>query len=437
MRSEQRDSVSTGLYSQLFFGGGSVNKPKPFEISKQIVMEAWKNVKANAGSAGIDEQSIMDCESDLKNQLYKLWNRMSSGSYMPPAVRGVDIPKKDGGKRRLGIPTVMDRVAQTVVKKILEPRIDPLFHENSFGYRPGRSAHDAILSTKIRCFEYSWVLEYDIKGMFDNISHEMLLKAVERHVNEAWIKLYIIRWLKAEMITPEGQKQIRISGTPQGGVISPLLANLFMHYTFDLWMNREFPSLPWCRYADDGLVHCASREQGQHVLAKLKERMQDCGLELHPEKTCLVYCKDGFRRANAEVTSFTFLGFDFAARPAKSVRTGKLFRSFQPAVAKNALKRMKHHIKHVLNIGRRTELSLEELAKKLNPVVQGWINYYGKFYKTEMYKLCRYLNLILSLWARRKFKRLYRKYKHCSEYVLHMYKIHPKLFAHWKFQPVY
>ena len=414
-----------------------MNQPKPFEISKETIWQAWQQVKSNAGSAGVDRQSIKDCEKQLDKQLYKLWNRMSSGCYRPPSVRGVDIPKANGGVRRLGIPTVMDRTAQTAVKLVLEPLIDPKFHANSFGYRPNRSAHDAIAITKARCFEYSWVLEFDIKGMFDSIPHDLIMRALEHHTREKWILLYVRRWLEAEMVTPDGQKVVRMTGTPQGGVVSPLLANLFMHYAFDLWVDRTFPELPWCRYADDGLVHCRSREEGEEVLEALKERLKVCGLQLNLEKTRLVYCQDGFRRKSEAVKEFTFLGFDFQGRNAKSKRTGAIFRSFQPAVSRQAMKRMRHHIKHVWCLSRRPDLNLEELAALINPVVQGWLNYYAQFYPSAMRRLCQYLNDAISRWARRKFKRLYRRFKCRQEYVKAAYDKQPKLFAHWKFQPAY
>jgi RNA-directed DNA polymerase len=415
-----------------------MSTPKPFEISKQIVWEAWQCVRRNAGSFGVDKESIEDVEKDLKGNLYKLWNRMSSGSYLPPAIRGVDIPKKQGGTRRLGIPTVLDRVAQATAKLWLEPKIEPQFHNNSFGYRPCRSAHDAIELTKRRCWEHPWVLEYDIKGMFDNIPHDLIMKALRHHIEEKWVLLYVERWLTAPMVEPEtGKTTARTKGTPQGGVISPLLSNLYMHYVFDKWMDREFPTLPWCRYADDGLIHCQSKSLGEHLKSRLKARFEECGLELHPTKTRLIYCQDGFRKGKEENREFTFLGFDFKARNAKSRTKNVIFRSFQPAVSLLGLNKMRHKIKHEWKLGSKVELSLEQLAEMMNPVIQGWLNYYGKFYPSEMYKICRYLNQTLGLWARRKYKRLYRRFQNRSEFVKFMYDKTPKLFAHWKFMKVY
>jgi RNA-directed DNA polymerase len=253
---------------------------KPFEISKQLVLEAWKLVKANAGSAGVDEESIREYEANLKNNLYKLWNRMSSGSYMPPPVKGVTIPKKTGGTRMLGVPCVSDRVAQAVVKLVFEPIVEKIFLNDSYGYRPNKSAHDAIAITRKRCWEYGWVLEFDIKGLFDNIQHDLLLKAVHKHTDCKWVILYIKRWLKAPMQMPDGTNKDREKGTPQGGVISPVLSNLFLHYVFDKWMKNNYKTNPWCRYADDGLVHCRTYEEAENLRSNIDKRFIECGLEI-------------------------------------------------------------------------------------------------------------------------------------------------------------
>ena len=269
-----------------------MNKAKPFVIEKTLVWEAFKDVKANRGAAGIDGQSLQQFEQRLGPNLYRIWNRLSSGSYFPPAVRGVAIPKKSGGERVLGIPTVSDRIAQTVVKKIFEPLIEPIFHENSYGYRPNRSAHDAVAIVRRRCWEYDWVIEFDIKGLFDNIDHDLLMRAVRHHCQIPWVVLYIERWLKAPMVGPDGQEQQRDRGTPQGGVISPVLANLFLHYTLDRWIKEHYRSVRLCRYADDGVIHCKSQRQAEWVLAQVSRRLVDCGLQIHPGKTRIVYCKD-------------------------------------------------------------------------------------------------------------------------------------------------
>src|SRR5947209_19635815 len=277
---------------------------KPFSIDKKQVYEAYKAVKSNAGAAGVDGQTIEQFEADLQGNLYKLWNRMSSGSYFPPPVRAVSIPKKSGGQRILGVPTVADRVAQMVVKQLIEPDLDPMFLADSYGYRPRKSALDAVGVTRQRCWKYDWVVEFDIKGLFDNIDHELLLRALRKHCRTPWVLLYLERWLKAPMVTTEGTLVARERGTPQGGVVSPLLANLFLHYALDAWLRRELRSVRFCRYADDAVIHCKSEVQARLVLRKLGERLRVCGLELHPEKTRIVYCRDVNRQGTYSTVQF-------------------------------------------------------------------------------------------------------------------------------------
>jgi RNA-directed DNA polymerase len=320
-----------------------MNKTKPYAISKKVVYEAFLRVKANKGSAGIDEESIEEFELNLKDNLYKLWNRMSSGSYFPPAVKAVDIPKKAGGTRTLGIPTVTDRIAQMVVKLYFEPSVEPYFHEDSYGYRPRKSAIQALEITRKRCWKYNWVLEFDIKGLFDNIDHVLLMKAVEKHTNIKWVKIYIERWLKAPFQTKEGVKE-RTSGTPQGGVISPVLANLFLHYTFDKWMTIKHPNNPFARYADDAVIHCNSEAEAVRLLESLNNRMNECKLELHPTKTRIVYCKDGDRKENHENISFDFLGYTFRPRRSKN-RWGKHFVNFTPAISNKSKKSIRQEVR--------------------------------------------------------------------------------------------
>lgn len=302
-----------------------MSETKPFIISKTIVMEAYKLVKRNAGAAGIDQHTLEDFDRNLKDNLYKIWNRMSSGSYFPPPVKAVPIPKKSGGERILGIPTVGDRIAQMIVKLMFEPKVEPHFHRNSYGYRPGKSALDAVGVTRKRCWKYNWVLEFDIKGLFDNIDHDLLMKAVQKHTNSKWVVLYIGRWLRAPLQLKDGTFVSRNRGTPQGGVISPVLANLFLHYVFDTWMKREFPNMPWCRYADDGLVHCKTEEEAKHILELLKRRFEECGLMLHPDKTKIVYCKDGNRKEKHKENKFDFLGYTFRPRLVKCRKRNSMF----------------------------------------------------------------------------------------------------------------
>jgi RNA-directed DNA polymerase len=407
-----------------------MDKAKPFDISKRMLWEAYKKVKANRGTAGVDDESINDFESNLKNNLYKLWNRMSSGTYFPPPVKAVAIPKKGGGERILGVPTVADRIAQTVVKDYFEPKVEPYFHEDSYGYRPGKSAIQAIGVTRKRCWRYDWVLEFDIKGLFDNIDHELLLRAVRKHTECRWVILYIERWLKAPFQEVDGRLTNRTQGTPQGGVVSPVLANLFLHYTFDMWMKRNCPKTPWVRYADDGLAHCQTKEAAESLQMQLNKRFEECGLKLHPDKTRIVYCKDDDRRGVDPEIKFDFLGYTFRPRRAKN-RYGKYFVSFLPAVSNKALKAMRRAI-HNWRMHLKPGKSIEDLSRMFNPIIRGWINYYGHFYKSQLYTALRYLNRALVLWVRRKYKRFNRHRTRAEHWLGRLARREPKLFAHWQ-----
>jgi RNA-directed DNA polymerase len=406
-------------------------KTKPFVIPKQLVMQAYRRVKANAGAAGVDHQSFGEFEKDLKNNLYCLWNRMSSGSYFPAPVKAVSIPKKSGGERILGVPTVADRVAQMVVKLQIEPVIEPHFLEDSYGYRPGKAALDAVGVTRKRCWRYDWVVEFDIQGLFDNIPHALLLKAVRKHVSCQWALLYVERWLKVPLQQPDGCLVPRCQGTPQGGVVSPLLSNLFLHYVFDAWMRRHFPNIPWCRYADDGLLHCHSWQQAREIRDVLEQRFRECGLELHPQKTKIVYCKDGKRRGNYPVKTFDFLGYTFRGRTTRGAR-GQLFFSFNPAVSKDALKSMRHRIRKS-NLRNRADRDIEDIANEFNPVLRGWLNYYGRFNRSALYPFFRYFNHALRAWVMCKYKRFRGKKTRAAQYLEWMTKARPGLFAHWRY----
>jgi len=317
---------------------------KPYNIPKQLVWDAYQRVKANRGAAGVDGESLAAFEQDLKGNLYKVWNRMSSGSYFPLPVRLVEIPKDNGGTRPLGIPTVADRVAQTVVKMVLEPLVEPAFHPDSYGYRPGKSALDAVGVARKRCWDADWVIDLDIKAFFDSLSHDLVERAVAHHIEVPWVRLYIARWLRAPVQKPDGTLEQRTKGTPQGGVISPLLANLFLHYAFDGWMQRNFPSIRFERYADDAIVHCGSERQARGVLEAIRGRFEQCGLELHPVKTRIVYCKDDDRAGEYEHITFDFLGYTFQPRRAKN-RWGKYFVSFLPAISTKAAKAIRKTIR--------------------------------------------------------------------------------------------
>jgi RNA-directed DNA polymerase len=404
---------------------------KPYRIAKRTVWEAYRLVKANRGAAGVDEETIAIFEQNLSGNLYKLWNRMSSGSYFPPPVLQVEIPKAKGGTRKLGVPTVSDRIAQTVVKLMIEPTLDPVFHEDSYGYRPGKSARQAIAVTRKRCWQYDWVVEFDIKAAFDQIDHALLIKAVRRHIKDSWILLYIERWLRAPFATADGGSLSRTRGTPQGGVVSPILMNLFMHYAFDSWMKRTYPQCPFARYADDAVVHCRSQAQAEAVMRSIALRLEECGLTMHPDKSSIVYCKDSNRTGAYPNAQFTFLGFTFRPREALNNRYNRRFTSFLPAVSSAALKRMRQTVRD-WRIHRRTSLTLENLAQQCNPIIQGWWNYYGMFYQHSMLELFHYLDNKLEQWARRKYKTLAQDKRRGGQWLRKMKMVTPRMFVHWR-----
>jgi len=403
---------------------------KPFDIPKRLVWRAWERVKANKGAAGVDGQSVDDFDADVGNNLYKIWNRMSSGTYFPPPVRAVEIPKSAGGNRILGVPTVADRVAQTVAALALEPRTEAIFHDDSYGYRPKRGALDAVATCRERCWSKSWVIDLDVEKFFDSVDHDLMVKAVEVNTTyeQRWIMLYVKRWLAAPILTA-GVMVDRDRGTPQGSAVSPVLANLFMHYAFDSWLTREFPTVEFERYADDAVVHCVSEYQARKVLSALGMRMEEVGLRLHPAKTKIVYCKDRNRRGECENTSFTFLGYTFRVRQAPTRDGTSAFSAFLPAVSRDALKKMGDTIRD-WRIHLRNTTDLAELAGWINPIVRGWMTYYGKFYRTALYPLLRRINTYLVRWARRKFKRL-RSFKRALRWWNGLLKRQPRLFAHW------
>ena len=404
---------------------------RPFDIPKREVWEAFKKVKANQGAAGVDGQSVSDFEADLSNNLYKLWNRMSSGSYLPPPVRRVDLPKDDGRTRPLGIPTVGDRVAQEVVKRYLEPLLEPIFHEDFYGYRPGRSAIDAVRKARQRCWRYDWVLDIDVKSYFDSIDWDLLLKAVRKHTDCPWVLLYVERWLKAPVQMEDGSVVPRTAGTPQGGVVSPTLSNLFLHYVFDLWMARNFPDIPFERYADDIICHCRSAEEARALWSALGARFAACRLVLHPQKTKLVYCRDTNRRGDFPIQSFDFLGYTF--RPRTAIWRGSQYGvSFLPAASPKALKAIRQTIRRWA-FHHRSDKALDDLARMFNPFIQGWINYYGHFYRSALYWTLHRIDAFLLRWARQKFRRLRQRPKGAREWFARVVRAHPHLFAHWRF----
>jgi len=400
---------------------------KPFDVPKSLVWEAYKRVKANKGAAGVDRCSMEMFEKDLKKNLYKIWNRMSSGTYFPPAVKAVEIPKP-GGTRILGVPTVADRIAQTVVALTLEVRTEAIFHDDSYGYRPKRSALQAVERCRQRCWKRDWVLDLDVQKFFDSVDHALMVKAVEANTDRRWVVLYVKRWLVAPLQLPDGTLQQRDRGTPQGSAVSPVLANMFMHYAFDMFLAREFPTVEFERYADDAVVHCVTERQARQVWAVLSQRMEDVGLRLHPDKTKLVYCKDSRRRGSFPTTSFRFLGYTFGPRKAR-YPDGKAFTSFLPAVSPEALKEMGQRVRE-WRIHLRTRLDLNGLADWINPVVSGWMTYYGRFYRSQLYPFLRRINTYLMRWARKKYKRL-RGYKRFRAWWSGLIDREPGLFKHW------
>lgn len=403
---------------------------KSFAISKRQVYEAWKRVKANRGAAGIDEETIAEFEKNLPRNLYKVWNRMASGSYIPPPVKEVGIPKRSGGTRVLGVPTVSDRVAQTVVKAYLEKLLEPHFDPDSYGYRPGRSAKDAIRVTRQRCWRYDWVLEFDVKGAFDNLGHDLLWKALCKHTDCNWVLLYVGRWLRAPAVSPSGEIRARVRGTPQGGVVSPVLMNLFMTYAFDRWMRRHVPECPFARYADDAVVHCSTERQALRLKQLLTERFVACGLELHPDKTRIVYCKDSNRRGRYPTVQFTFLGFTFRPRVARRPGGGR-FTGFLPAVSREAQARMRRQI-HSWRLSRQTSSTLREFSRTYGPTLSGWWNYFGSFYPSAFTRIFRHFDLSLSRWVRRKYKPLRRHHRRSREWLRRAAQREPSLFVHWR-----
>jgi group II intron reverse transcriptase/maturase len=405
---------------------------KPFDIPKRLVWQAWKRVKANGGAAGADGVTIEAFEAGLGDNLYKIWNRMSSGTYFPPPVRAVEIPKSSGGTRLLGVPTVGDRVAQTAAALALEPRTEAIFHDDSCGYRRERGALDAVAKCRQRCWEKDWVIDLDVRKFFDSVPWDLMVKAVQASTThkQRWIVLYVRRWLAAPIVMADGRTQARDKGTPQGSAVSPVLANLFMHYAFDTWLEREFPAVQFERYADDAVVHCATERQAKEVLAALDNRMAEAGLQLHPDKTRIVFCKDGKRRyADCAHTSFTFLGYTFRARNAPTRDGTSMFTGFLPAVSKDALKRMSEEVRS-WRIHLRTATELKDLAAWANPIVRGWMTYYGRYYRTALDGLLRRINAYLMRWAQRKYKRL-RPFRKARRWWHELTARQPRMFAHW------
>lgn len=403
---------------------------KSLPVSKRMVYDSYLKVMDKDGGAGIDRQSIEMFNENMPGNLYKIWNRMTSGSYFPPPVRTVFIPKKQGGERPLGIPTVSDRIAQGVVKDYLEPSLEMVFHNSSFGYRPNRSAHDALAQCQQNCIRYAWVLDVDIKGFFDNISHSILFELLQKHTQEKWVLMYVERWLKAGVEQKDGSITSRTKGTPQGGVISPLLANLYLHHAFDKWMDTINPQCPFERYADDIVVHCSSKDEAQEMLERLRARMNEFELTLHPEKTKIVYCRNYQRTEKHDNESFTFLSYSYQPRAIKDkFGREKMILVFGAAICQNARTSIKAALREVVKTRWSTQ-TLEWFAKKLNPKIRGWINYYTKFNRDEACRVFYYLNGLIRKWIRNTYKirnkgQLFKKYHQILAE-------NPDLFYHWR-----
>ena len=410
-------------------------------ITPEMVEAAYRKVKSNGGAAGVDGKDMSYMEAHKSEELYKLWNRMASGSYFPQEVRAVDIPKADGKYRRLGIPTILDRVAQQVVLSVMEPVMDPIFHIDSYRYRPNRSAHEALERCQQRCHEYRWVIDMDIKGFFDNIDHGLMMQVVRHYFSEPWILMYVERWLKVAIRLPDGSVLERDKGTPQGGVISPLLANMFLHVVFDAWMekhyaNTKYGTIRWERYADDIIVHCKNETEARYIRNRIRERLAACKLELHPEKTKIVYCKQSNRRGKYEKhISFDFLGFTF--RPDRVYQRdeegkGSLWVGYATSISRKAKKRLVQQIMK-WKIHRATGAELEDIALQKASIIRGWIYYYGRFRLYCMRTVFRALNIRLIRWVMNKYKRFRRRWSQARAYLVDIYKAYPNLFEHWKY----
>jgi RNA-directed DNA polymerase len=408
------------------------NETKSVPISKEQVWLAYKKVRSNQGGAGVDSVSMEEFDTDRSKHLYKLWNRMASGSYFPPPVKEVEIPKKDGNVRKLGIPTISDRVAQTVVKDYLEPRFEKIFSPHSYGYRPNKNAHQALESVRVNCRKTDWVIDLDIRGFFDNIDHEKLLKAIEKHVSEKWCILYIKRWLQMPVQTKSGELVYKQGkGTPQGGVISPLLANLFLHYAMDKWLEQTHPTVKYVRYADDAILHCRSKVQADYVLSNLQKRMLNCGLEVHPEKTKIVYCKDYRRQGTFENVKFDFLGYSFQPRSTAPQGKGKVFLGYDCAISISSKKRLAEKIRE-LDIPNLTHKSIVGVAQYLELYIRGWINYYGKFRRSMLNPIFQLLRRRIVQWVRRRYKRYKTSLNRAYQWLGRIRIQFPTLFYQWR-----
>lgn len=399
-------------------------------ITQEMVKAAYRKVKANQGSAGVDNESLEMYQADLRNNLYVLWNRLSSGSYFPKPVKEVIIPKANGSKRVLGIPTVSDRIAQQVIKSYLEPRLEAEFHNNSYGYRPLKSAHGAVDAVQENVRQYAWVIDMDIKSFFDEVNHELLLKALDNHVTENWIKMYIKRWLESSSQQTNGTLILKNgNGTPQGGVISPLLSNLFLHYVLDKWLSKYYPQIAFVRYADDIVVHCNNEEEAKYILDAIRQRLQECKLRLNEEKTKIVYCQDYRRKKNDYKKKFDFLGFTFKPQSTASNKGG-MFLGYGCSISQSAQTRIVTGWKKQ-NFHQQSTLTIQDIATRINPQMRGVICYYGKYKIWELQRLMRHFHYRLAKWVLNKYKGLNGSLKKAHQWVEDIRVNYPTMFYHW------
>jgi RNA-directed DNA polymerase len=409
----------------------NVHVVKPIPIDFKQVVDAYGKVRSGGKATGIDKESFSDFEKKLQDNLYVIWNRLASGTYFPSAVREVEIPKKDGKTRKLGIPTIRDRIAQEVVRKYMEQRIDHLFHVNSYGYRPLKSARQAIEEVRKNCKTTDWVIDLDISKFFDEISHELMLKAVNHVIEDKWVSMYVKRWLEMKIVNKAGEETGRGGkGTPQGGVISPLLANLYLHFALDKWLEKKDAEINFVRYADDMVIHCRSKEEAHRLLEEIKERLQTVGLRLNEQKTQIVYCKDYRRTEQQSKVQFGFLGFSYQPRRSQSkLDKHKSYTAFTAEISKSNQKKIAEAIRTTVD-WRITHVEIEAIAEKLNNRLRGWINYFGLYGKSSLRKTLLLLERRLLKWIKDKYK--ITSLKGAINKLFSIRKQNQRLFYHWE-----
>jgi RNA-directed DNA polymerase len=409
----------------------NVHVIKTVPITFKMVVDAYGKVKKGGKATGIDEESWQVFDKDAQGNLYVIWNRLSSGSYHPSAVREKEIPKKDGTMRKLGIPTLRDRIAQCVVKDYMEKRIDQKFHQQSYGYRPMKSSRQAIEQVRRNCMQKDWVIDLDISKFFDEIDHELLMKAVEAMTEEKWVRMYVKRWLEMKAQDKEGMQHDRQGkGTPQGGVISPLLANIFLHFALDKWLDKYYPQISFVRYADDMVIHGNTKQEADELLQAIRARLQQVKLRLNEKKTQIVYCKDYRRKQKHEKVQFGFLGFSYQPRESKSkYGGGASFAAFTAEISKDNQKKIREQIKETI-VWRDTRMEITDIALKLNSKLRGWINYFGLYSKARLRRTMMHLDYRLLKWLQAKHK--ISGTRKAAIKLAAIRKVNPMMFYHWQ-----